>query len=209
MGTARVALATGRAFTFGYPDNIEALAAAGADVVEFDPLTTPALPADVNGVVVGGGFPEVYVRELAANQPLLRDVRRRINAGLVVWAECAGLLWLGQTLDDLAMVGALQTHARMTDQLTLGYRSATLRRACPLGPIGTSLRGHEFHYSALDVPGDGIELSSSRNAETRAGYATPTLLASYLHIHLGGHPAAAESFVSACTSSDEPPRPTG
>ncbi len=197
VGNARVAVASGRAFSFTYPDNLEALAAAGAELVELDPLRDRSLPVDVDGIVIGGGFPEVYVRELAANEALLRDVRARITQGLVVWAECAGLLWLGETLDDVAMVGALPVHARMTERLTLGYRDATLRRASPLGPAGARLRGHEFHYSTLEPAGDALELAG-RSTQTLAGYATPTLLASYLHVHLGGDPTPAEHFVTAC-----------
>ncbi|MGN6693710.1 MAG: cobyrinate a,c-diamide synthase, partial [Aquihabitans sp.] len=94
VGPARIAVAGGRAFTFSYPDNLDALEAAGAEIVAFDPLVDAALPPDVDALVVGGGFPEVMVEQLAANEPLRSDVRAKIARGLVVWAECGGLLWL-------------------------------------------------------------------------------------------------------------------
>ena len=98
-GRPRLALAAGPAFTFTYRDNVEALEAAGAELVPFDPLADAALPPAVDGLVVGGGFPEVYGEALAANEPLLADVRRRVGGGLPTWAECGGLLWLSRSLD--------------------------------------------------------------------------------------------------------------
>jgi cobyrinic acid a,c-diamide synthase len=190
-------VASGPAFSFSYPDNLEALEAAGAELVPFDPCSDAALPDDVDGLVAGGGFPEVFASELGANAPLLADVRDRVDRGLVTWAECGGLLWLGRALDDTTLVGALPAQARMTDRLTLGYRSATLRVDCPVAGAGSVLRGHEFHYSTLDPPGDALELRGRRGT-TQGGYASPTLLASYLHVHLGADPTPAQRFVAAC-----------
>ncbi|MHB1929997.1 MAG: cobyrinate a,c-diamide synthase, partial [Acidimicrobiales bacterium] len=142
--------------------------------------------------------PEVFAAELAANTPLLADARARIAGGLPTWAECGGLLWLAGSLDGHRLAGALPAEARMTERLTLGYRTATIRRPCPVGEAGDVLRGHEFHYSTLEPAGDALELAS-RWGVTRAGWATTTLLASYLHVHLGGDPRPAEQFVtSAC-----------
>jgi cobyrinic acid a,c-diamide synthase len=185
----RIALAAGAAFSFAYPDNTEALEAAGAEIVPFDPVTDPGLPERVGALVVGGGFPEIYARQLGANRRMLDDVRRRVAGGLVTWAECAGLLWLGRALDGVSMVGALPCEGRMTDRLTLGYRSVRTGAASPLGPAGTVLRGHEFHYSVTDPPGDGLG--------TVGGYVTPTLAASYLHLHLGAAPDVATALVGA------------
>jgi cobyrinic acid a,c-diamide synthase len=193
-GRARVAVAGGPAFSFVYEDNLEALASAGAELVPFDPCSDAQLPDDVDGLVAGGGFPETYGAELGANGALLRDVRDRVAAGLVTWAECGGLLWLSAALDDVPLVGALPTRARMTSRLTLGYRTATLKRACPLGPRGVELRGHEFHYSDVDPPGDALAVAG-RHGSGEGGFAGETMLASYLHLHLGGDPRPAESFV--------------
>ena len=194
VGAARIAVAAGPAFSFLYPDNLEALTAAGAEIVPFDPMTAPALPDGCVGLVAGGGFPEVYAAELAANRSLLDDVGARVRAGLVVWAECGGLLWLADRLDGTPMAGVVPTTATMTDRLTLGYRRATMRVDSPLGPMGTVLRGHEFHYSRCEPDGDAIELTAHHGRGT-AGFAGERLLASYLHVHLGNRPDVAERFV--------------
>jgi cobyrinic acid a,c-diamide synthase len=194
-GRARIAVAGGRAFTFTYRDNIEALEQAGAEIVPFDPLHDGALPDAVDGLIVGGGFPELYGEALAANRPLLVDAARRVRGGLATWAECGGLLWLARSLDGRPMAGVVDADATLTTRLTLGYRTATVARRNPLAPAGAVLRGHEFHYSTVAPAGDAVELSS-RFQSAHAGHATPTLLASYLHLHLGGDPRPAERFVA-------------
>ena len=197
-GRARVAVAGGPAFSFTYPDNLELLEQAGAELVPFDPRADAALPAAVDAVYAGGGFPEVFVEELASNRPLLTDVRARVTDGLVTWAECGGLLWLSRSLDGHALCGALDAEGHMSDRLTLGYRSAHAAVDTPLGPAGAELRGHEFHYSSLDPAGDALTMSG-RNGETRAGFASPRLFASYLHLHLAADPGIAERFVATAS----------
>ena len=145
----RVAVAAGTAFTFTYTDTLEALEAAGAELVPFDPIATSQLPEAVDGLLVGGGFPEVHAAALSANLPLLDQIRRRVIAGLPTWAECGGLLLLAESLDGHPMAGVIAGRAVMTDRLTLGYRQAVTTAASPIGPAGTHCRGHEFHYSEL------------------------------------------------------------
>lgn len=198
-GRARVAVAGGPAFSFMYPDNLELLGQAGAELVPFDPRADAALPAEVDAVYAGGGFPEVFVEELAANRPLLDDVRDRVGRGLVTWAECGGLLWLSRSLDGHALCGALDADGSMSERLTLGYRRAHAGVDTPLAPAGTELRGHEFHYSSLEPAGDSLTMSG-RNGETRAGFASPRLLASYLHLHLAADPHLAERFVATAAT---------
>ena len=193
----RIAVAAGAAFTFTYTDTVEALEAAGAEVVPFDPLRDSALPEAVEGLLAGGGFPEVYAADLAANRPMLDDVRRRVGAGLSTWAECGGLLWLCRSLDGQAMAGAVPADAEMTGRLTLGYRTATTTVVSPIGPRGLALRGHEFHYSTVTPTGDALRFRS-RFGERPDGFATPTRLATYLHHHPGGDPSAIANFVAAC-----------
>jgi cobyrinic acid a,c-diamide synthase len=204
-GRAVVAVAGGPAFSFAYPDNLEALEQAGAVLAPFDPVRDPALPEGTSGLVAGGGFPEVFAEALAANRPLLTDVRRRVAGGLVVWAECGGLLWLARSLDGHAMCGALPAEGRLTDRLTLGYRRAVATSLGPLAPADAELRGHEFHYSALEPPGDGLQLDG-RSGPTRGGFVSPSVMASYLHLHLGGDPSPAERFVAAATAAGRPPQ---
>ncbi|MEM8621579.1 MAG: cobyrinate a,c-diamide synthase [Actinomycetota bacterium] len=194
----RIGVAGGRAFSFVYQDNLDSLAAAGAELVAFDPMEDERLPTALDGLIVGGGFPEVYVAALAANTELLTDTAERVRGGLITWAECGGLLWLARSLDDQPMGGTVATEVQMTDRLTLGYRHATALRTNPVIAVGDTVRGHEFHYSSATPAGDALGLVS-RFGERTEGFATPTLLATYLHQHLGARPDIAERFVDACT----------
>lgn len=197
VADVRIAVAGGRAFTFAYRDNLEALVAAGAELVAFDPLHDEHLPVGVDGLVIGGGFPEVFVSGLADNRRLLDEVRAAVRSGLATWAECGGLLWLTESLGGLSLAGVVPAVGEMTDRLTLGYRQATVLQPNPVLAIEATVRGHEFHYSRVD-PGGGALALSSRFGERTDGFATPTLLATYLHLHLGADPAPAERFVRAC-----------
>jgi cobyrinic acid a,c-diamide synthase len=193
--SVRIAVPGGRAFSFAYPDNVARLVEAGAEIVPFDPLVDPALPDGTTGLYAGGGFPEVYAESLSSNLPLLADVRRRIESGLVTWAECGGLLWLCRSLDGHPLCGAIGADAAMTGRLSLGYRRATARSDTPVAARGATVRGHEFHYSTIDPDGSALELEG-RTGTAVAGYSSPTLLASYLHLHLGADPGPAERFVA-------------
>lgn len=196
----RIAVAAGAAFSFVYPDNLEALRDAGAELVEFDPLHDDELPEHLGGLFVGGGFPEVYADQLGANVRLLEQVRRRIDGGLVTWAECGGLLWLGNHLDGRPMAGVVAAEATMTTKLTLGYRTATTQIDTPIGPAGTSVRGHEFHFSVTEPAGDALHLVG-RHGEGTGGFGAPHLLASYLHVHLAGRRHIATHFVDSCRAA--------
>ena len=195
--SVRVAVASGQAFTFTYTDTLDALRAGGAEIVPFDPLADEHLPDEIDGLIVGGGFPEVHAARLADNTPLLAAVRHAVTGGLPTWAECGGLLWLTQSLDGRRMASVLPATALMTDTLTLGYRQATTTVPSPIGPAGTRLRAHEFHYATTNPPGDAVDMRS-RFGHGRAGFATPTLLASFLHYHPGGDPSVVASFLAAC-----------
>ena len=197
---ARVAVAAGPAFTFGYAEHRELLAAAGAEVAEFDPLTAGALPAGTDGLVTGGGFPQLYASELAANVTLRAEVARRVAAGMPVIAECAGLLWLGAQLDGRPQCGVLPAAATMTPKLTLAYREAVALASSPLAEAGTVVRAHEFHRTA-SVPAHGTSAAWQFADGSRHGWATPTLVASYLHVHWAGLPSAPRRLVAAALDS--------
>lgn len=202
-GVPRVAVASGPAFSFCYPDNLEALAAAGAEVVPFDPCTDTTLPEGTSAVLAGGGFPEMFAEALAANRPMLSSVADHHARGGVVWAECGGLLWLTRRLDHWPMAGVVEARAAMGRGRVLGYRSAVTTVESPLGPAGTEIRGHEFHYSGTDPVGDALVLTG-RHGTAPGGFAGPTLLASYLHVHLAAFPHLAESFVAAALGRHRP-----
>ncbi|WP_371479046.1 cobyrinate a,c-diamide synthase [Kitasatospora sp. NBC_00315] len=194
----RIALASGAAFSFSYAENAELLAAAGAEVLPFDPLHADGLPEGTAALVIGGGFPEMYVSELSANTALRGAIRALADAGAPVAAECAGLLYLGEELDGLPMCGVLDTRARMTERLTLGYREAVALNDSPLARVGTRVRGHEFHRTvcepgAGELPAWGWRTPAGPRTE---GFAGATVHASYLHLHWAGAPQLAEHLVA-------------
>ncbi len=199
-GPARVAIASGPAFTFGYAEHRELLAAAGAEVADFDPLTDAALPDGTDALVIGGGFPELYAAELAGNERLRADVARRAAAGMPVVAECAGLLWLAGALEGHPQCGVLPTIAEMSPKLTLGYREAVALTPSPLAEAGTVVRAHEFHRTVIQ-PAHGESPAWRLRDGSEQGWATPTLLASYLHVHWAGLPGAASRLVDAARSA--------
>lgn len=194
-----VAVAGGPAFTFSYAENTELLTAAGADVVTFDPLRDEQLPDGTAGLVVGGGFPEMYAPELSANEPLRKAVAELALSGAPVAAECAGLLYLARTLDGQPMCGVLDAKARMTERLTLGYREAVAVSDSALAAVGTRLRGHEFHRTAVE-PGAGPAPAWGMHLPERRveGFVQRGVHASYLHTHWAAEPGVARRFVERC-----------
>jgi cobyrinic acid a,c-diamide synthase len=202
-GRPVVAVAGGRAFTFRYPETEELLAAAGCEVVAFDPLTDSGLPPGTRGIYLGGGFPEVYAAELAANRPLLADLRAAVAAGVPTVAECAGLLYLASSLDGVSMAGVLPASAVMTERLTLRYPAATAAADSLLTRVGETVTGHEFHRTvATPAAGDRAAWEVD-GAPT--GFAGETLHASYLHVHWAGHPVLAQRFAEAAARTSYAP----
>ncbi|MEU6983410.1 cobyrinate a,c-diamide synthase [Streptomyces sp. NPDC046324] len=196
-----VAVAGGAAFTFSYAEHTELLTAAGADVVTFDPLRDEALPEGTSGLVIGGGFPEMYGAELSANEPLRKAVAALAASGAPVAAECAGLLYLARSLDGTPMCGVLDADARMSERLTLGYRDAVAVSDSPLAAAGARMRGHEFHRTVIE-PGAGANAAwGLRQPERRMeGFVQQGVHASYVHTHWAGAPEAAVRFVEHCAN---------
>ncbi|MGW1882012.1 cobyrinate a,c-diamide synthase [Streptomyces sp. NPDC001970] len=194
-----IAVAGGAAFTFSYAEHAELLTAAGAEVVPFDPLRDEELPDGTKGIVVGGGFPEVYAPELSANSRLRKAVAELARAGAPVVAECAGLLYLARSLDGKPMCGVLDADARMSERLTLGYRDAVAVSDSVLAAAGTRMRGHEFHRTVLE-PGAGPQAAwGLRQPEPRVeGFVQQGVHASYVHTHWAGVPDTARRLVEWC-----------
>jgi cobyrinic acid a,c-diamide synthase len=192
-----VAIAGGPAFTFSYAEHAELLAAAGAEVVTFDPLRDEALPEGTAGIVIGGGFPEVYAPELSANEQLRKAVAA-FNGPIA--AECAGLLYLSRELDGRPMCGVLDATASMSDRLTLGYREAVAVSDSVLAVAGTRVRGHEFHRTVVE-PGPGAGPAAwgmTRPSRRLEGFVQEGVHASYLHVHWAAEPSLARRFVERC-----------
>ncbi|MEU7325529.1 cobyrinate a,c-diamide synthase [Streptomyces griseoviridis] len=198
----RVAVAGGAAFTFSYAEHTELLAAAGAEVVVVDPLRDERLPEGTRGLVLGGGFPEVYGAELSANEGLRADVAALARRGGPIAAECAGLLYLCRELDGLPMCGVLDASARMSGRLTLGYRDAVAVSDSVLAGAGMRMRGHEFHRTVVE-PGAGTAPAWGVRTPARRveGFVQDSVHASYLHTHWASEPGVARRFVERCRTS--------
>jgi cobyrinic acid a,c-diamide synthase len=202
-----LALACDAAFSFYYQDDIDILSAAGARVVRFSPVAGETLPEGTAGVYLGGGYPELFAREIAANAGLWRDLRTLHAKSAPILAECGGFMTLTEALFDLdgvrhPMAGLVPGNVRMTQRLaSLGYRRATALADTPLLRAGEILRGHEFHYSVWDrenaPPSPAWRLQGSRDSAPTAlaGHAERGLLASYVHIPLAQRPELAARFV--------------
>ena len=204
----RIGVARDEAFSFYYPASLQVLKEQGAELVPFSPLADRALPR-VEGLLLGGGFPEMFAEQLEANEPLRREIREKSLAGLPIYAECGGYMYLLESLRDFAgkefaMVGALPGRASMTGKLqTVGYVKAELARDTVLGEKGTILRGHEFHFSREEETGARGErpfvFTRMRSGSScPAGQQSKNTLGSYLHLHFAGCPRQAGAFVEAC-----------
>jgi cobyrinic acid a,c-diamide synthase len=192
----RIAVAGGPVFTFTYPENLELLAARGAEVTFFDPAAQESLPEGIDALLIGGGFPEVHVEALASNEPMRAAVRAFARSGRPLIAECGGLLYLCRSLDGRPMCGVIDADAAMGTRLTLGYRSAAAASSSAIAASGLQVRGHEFHYSKV-VPGSGAT-PAWRFGSVEEGFVLGGVHASYLHTHWAGFAQIADRLVAAC-----------
>jgi cobyrinic acid a,c-diamide synthase len=212
-----IGVARDRAFCFYYPENLEMLAGFGAKLVYFSPLSDPKPPAGLDGLYLGGGYPELAAETLAANLRMRSTIRALSEGGMPIYAECGGFMYLGRQLVDREnkaydMAGCFPHSTRMLHRRkALGYREIALASDTILGPAGIRARGHEFHYSEIETDSDikaaGIEAGSklvynvtSRGgaAMVREGYCRRQTLGSYIHLHFGSNPDVARYFVRSC-----------
>jgi len=212
---ARIGIAQDLAFHFYYPDNLEALERIGCRVVPFSPVEDAELPDGLDALYFGGGYPEEYAEELSANEDMRHEVREFCESGRPVYAECGGLMYLSRALQDregneYPMVGVLPVEARMLPELrSLGYVEVRLREDTLWGAEGSTLRGHEFHYSEMSADPtrhDGweqvYEASSARGSpRDSSGYQRANVLASYVHLHFASCPRATSHFASLCSNT--------
>lgn len=202
----RIGVFSDSAFTFYYPENLEALQAAGAELVRVSGLADPALPR-VHALYLGGGFPETHAFRLAANRPLLREVRGAARAGMPIYAECGGLVYLCRELtcggETHAMAGVLPAAARQHGRPRgHGYVELRVDAPNPYFVVGQTLRGHEFHYTSLD--GEAADLSTAfqvlrgtGSGAGRDGIVLDNVVASYTHLHATGAPQWAPALVQS------------
>lgn len=205
VGSVRVAVARDKAFSFYYQDSLDLLEAWGGELVPFSPLADSHLPPEVSGIYLGGGFPELYAAELATNETMGRDIQEAAGRGLPVYAECGGLMYLGRSIRDFegrehAMVGAFPFSSHIEGKkLTLGYRQVRALKDSPLLRRGEEVRGHEFHWSAMDA--NGTEMNAYQVLAPhpgREGFLQGNTLASYIHLHMGSLPGMAPRFIECC-----------
>jgi len=201
----RIGVLRDAAFSLYYPENLEALEAAGAELVTISPLEDRSLPA-IDALYAGGGFPEEHAMALAGNAPLRKALASAIDAGLPTWAECGGLMYLARTLvrdgREFPMVGALPLDVEHTSRPQAhGYTAASVDRPNPFLPVGTRLLGHEFHHSRPIGPAGGdTALAVERGVglgRGRDGLLVGNVLATYAHVHALGTPGWAPGLVQA------------
>ncbi len=206
----RFGVARDEAFCFYYPDNLELLERAGAEVVFFSPSHDTHLPPNLHGLYLGGGYPEVHAEALATNTAMQQEVKAFVEQGGVVYAECGGFMYLTSGIRDVhgtlfPMVGIYPTVARMLPRLAaLGYVEIEIEKAGRLFPVGR-VRGHEFHYSELerkDFCAGAIQSAYQvrkrhGDAPRPEGYLYKRCLASYVHLHFGSNPEFAVSLAEA------------
>jgi cobyrinic acid a,c-diamide synthase len=201
----RIAVAEDKAFSFYYQDSLDILAAWGAEIVPFSPLRDKELPRNTSGLYIGGGFPELYASELAANEPLKHEINKVAGQGIPVYAECGGLMYLGENVRDFDgknhnMVGAIPVQSGIdSPHLSLGYRTVLSLGNGPLLGRGDIVRGHEFHWSVLEnnsgTPNAYRILDNGNRIE---GFHLHNIVASYIHLHMGSLPSMAKRFIDNC-----------
>lgn len=198
---ARIGVARDAAFCFYYQDNLDLLAASGAELVEFSPVQDDDLPPDLSGLYLGGGYPELHAAQLSGNRSMLQAIRRFAESGAPIYAECGGFMFLTEAIADASgrehpMAGLFPTRARMQSRLAaLGYTQAAAAHNALWLEAGAAARGHEFRYSGIDPMPAHIERVYQSPAE---GYRVHSVLGSYIHLHFLSCPAFAKRFVEHC-----------
>jgi len=206
---ARLGIARDRAFCFYFAENLRMLEQAGAELCYFSPLADRHLP-DVDGLYLGGGYPESFAAELAANETMRSEIGRAAAAGLPIYAECGGLMYLGRSLVDFdgsrhPMASVLPLDVEMDRRhLAIRYVEVRTRVATPLGPAGTVARGQEFHQSRIAWQGArpaGFNVTTSAGEAYREGFVRRNVLGTYAHLHFRSNPAIPAALVSRLRKS--------
>ena len=200
IGHPRIAIAMDKAFCFYYEDSLDLLRKMGAELIPFSPLNDTILPGEVDGIILGGGYPELYGDELSNNISMLESIRNEITKGIPVYAECGGFMYLGSSIEGQKMVDSVNSNSTLTDRLqNFGYISLTADKDNLLCKKGESINAHEFHYSKSDNDGDAFTaIKISTGKERTCIYADDNIFAGYPHLHLWGNIEFAKSFINKC-----------
>jgi cobyrinic acid a,c-diamide synthase len=204
----RLGLLKDQGFNFYYQDALDLLTAFGAELVPCSPLSGRGLPADLHGLYIGGGFPEMFLEDLSRNTLFQTDLKAAADSGMPIYAECGGLMYLTASIIDFdnreyPAAGLIDGCCRMGKKRAgLGYVTAEALQDNLICGCGTSLRGHEFHYSTLELGREyprAYRLSKWGDNNTwQDGVLTANILASYVHLHFAGCPGAARRFIDNC-----------
>jgi cobyrinic acid a,c-diamide synthase len=202
--TCRIAYASDEAFHFYYPENLELLRYLGAELIPFSPLHDQSLPPDTHGLLLGGGFPEMFASALSENNKMRSAIKQAAKAGTPMYAECGGYMYLARELVDFEgqsrpMAGVFPGRAVMrSSRRALGYVEAVGSGDNPLLPAGECCRGHEFHWSDMEE-GSHTPLYHKLQGGEAAGERVGHVMGSYLHLHFLSNPNVARRFVAICT----------
>ncbi len=210
----RIGVARDEAFCFYYEENLDLLRSMGAELVPFSPMTDSRLPEGLDGLYFGGGYPEVHGKALSANEPLRGEIRRAAERGMPIYAECGGMMYLSRGLYDLEgtfhpLAGVFPFAVEVLPRReALGYVTVEIQEENLLGPVGTVLRGHEFHYSRIVEKGrDLLHTTGIRKRageeEIAEGYQIDNVYGSYVHLHFGAFPKVAEHLVGVMRQNTE------
>lgn len=215
LAACRIAVASDRAFCFYYEDNLDLLREAGAELVFFSPLSDISLPENIDGIYIGGGYPELHAEQLSRNSSMLNSVRNWAETGKALYAECGGLMYLSKGIwkteherYEMSGVFPFETVMKKT-RSRLGYREIGLIKDCIFGSVNAVARGHEFHYSEIMEGQDqGVARSYSvKNGSgdilSAEGFTYKRTLASYIHLHFGSNQAIAKAFINSCRDERE------
>jgi cobyrinic acid a,c-diamide synthase len=205
----RLAVAYDEAFNFYYPENLELLEERGAEIVPFSPLEDSHLPAEVSGLYMAGGFSDTFLQRLERNHSMAESLQRANRAGMPIYAECGGLMYLARSLRTEdgtrhAMAGVLPVDVAMDGQFhRFGYRQLVTLEDSILSPKGQFYRGHEFHWSRITGHDGSLRpayqmLNAEGDPIGYEGFTSPNLLASYVHLHFGQNPLLVDKFLAHC-----------
>lgn len=206
-----VAVAFDEAFNFYYPGNLRLLEALGAEIKRFSPIHDRTLPPNVSGLYIGGGFPEMFLKELEENEAMRNAILEAAVGGMPVYGECAGLMYLTDEIADFEgnrfrMVGALHGKTAMTKNTLVTYSLAKVANDNILSISGAEIRGHEFHNSVIvDIPADSrfaYEMAMGEGIKDKKdGWISGNVLASYMHIHFAQNPQIVKNFIENCQAT--------
>ena len=228
-----IAVAYDKAFCFYYEDNLDLLKDAGAEIVKFSPLSDSAIPDQADAIYIGGGYPELYAKELSENTSMMKSIYNWANSGNPIYAECGGLMYLSKGIYDFdrkffEMAGVFPFETEMKKGKShLGYREILLKENCILGKEGDKLKGHEFHYSEIvnnsyELGVMSYELKNKKNSRLQTpdsrlvtyysllnsnrdeGYVFKNTLASYIHVHFGSNLNTAKNFIDFISKYPSP-----